>query len=632
MVIGKLAVQLGLQSAQFNTGIHQAGNRVRGFREEVRSSTSIMSKFQTGMRSVAAVAAAATAATAAAAYATFRAIRGEMERIDKIGKAANKLGIATEMFTGLEHAAALSGVEMEALETSLAKMAKGLSEAAIRGGPTADTLREIGLSAQTLADMTPNDALYKLADAIKAVENPMDRVRIATVLFGRAGVDMLPMLEGGAQGLRDMQREAERLGLTFSQSDFRQIEAANDAITRLGRAFGALKRQFAITFAPIFTVIAETITEGMIKATAAVNDHVRSVVNAGLTYNLLSESVFYLADSLDRAWQGMQLLTLKMQNMTLTALKGAKAMAEFLNLQGNVQEFERVIAMIERDMASMSISLGVDMAFDQTLGDKMRARYQEILDGINNSARSTGAYLDDAAESANELREALDFRPKLLEEGTQEFYEALSRWENMNLQGGMQPMPQPIVPEPMQKPIIPEPIQKRIEPWVPDITYRRPEPMPQPIVPEPMQKPIIPEPIRQRIEPEIMIPEPIVPEVMIPEPIRQRIEFNSAVFPTFDPDPVRVPVVFDVPGWDMTPRHVTRVTPQPEEPRGTDRLRGLDSGDRLGDDRLERIAEAAEKSTVTSEKALSEASRTTEASRRTASAVERMELPVTVEF
>jgi len=40
MVIGKLNVLLGLNSAQFQTGMQRAGNGVRTFRQQVTASTS----------------------------------------------------------------------------------------------------------------------------------------------------------------------------------------------------------------------------------------------------------------------------------------------------------------------------------------------------------------------------------------------------------------------------------------------------------------------------------------------------------------------------------------------------------------------------------------------------------------
>jgi hypothetical protein len=310
----------------------------------------------------------------------------------------------------------------------------------------------------------------------------MDKVRIATALFGRAGIDMLPMLQGGSDALREMQRDAERLGLTFSQADFAGVEQANDSIERLEASVGALKRQLAIDFAPLFTVVAETITEGMIGATEAVNDHTRSMAAAGQTYGLVAESVFGLADMLDRASQGVALVDLKIQDMTVSALTSAKAVAEMFGQTDQAAELGAAIDTITANMARIAIPLGFDMGLDKLDGAKMRTRYQEILDEISRAKPKTlgDSLVDvDAMKDMERKAEAMEVALRtpqealtsrivdankmldlgaiswqtytreiaaaraeferaqgtfagatLLEEGTQAFYAAINKWKN----------------------------------------------------------------------------------------------------------------------------------------------------------------------------------------------------------
>jgi len=129
----------------------------------------------------------ATAGVAAAAALT----KASMTSIDALAKTSDRLGIATEQLAGLQHAAALAGVENRTLEKSLQNLAVGVSDAADGTGVAKDALLELGLNAAILEKMPLDKQMLAVADAMKNVETQTERVRIATDLFGARGVAVL---------------------------------------------------------------------------------------------------------------------------------------------------------------------------------------------------------------------------------------------------------------------------------------------------------------------------------------------------------------------------------------------------------------------------------------------------------
>src|SRR2546426_591780 len=81
-----------------------------------------------------------------------------------------------------------------------------------------------------LVNTAPEEALKGIADGLSKMENPAQRAAAAVAIFGKAGQGMLPMLLGGAEALSAAQREAEKLGLTFSRLDAAKVELANEAM------------------------------------------------------------------------------------------------------------------------------------------------------------------------------------------------------------------------------------------------------------------------------------------------------------------------------------------------------------------------------------------------------------------
>ena len=174
-----------------------------------------------------------------------RAIGGLMETaasMDEVGKASDRIGVATEALVGLKWAAEQSGDSFESLEKGLTKLNRNLSEIARGGAKTAaDSLAEIGLSADELFKLPFEQRFGMIADGINRVENPADKTRIAMNLFGKSGSDLLNLLGTGSEGLKAFREEAEEMGMVFTREDAAKMEEFNDAINKLSTSIGALK-------------------------------------------------------------------------------------------------------------------------------------------------------------------------------------------------------------------------------------------------------------------------------------------------------------------------------------------------------------------------------------------------------
>jgi len=145
----------------------------------------------------------ATAAAVAAATATLGALGlRAIESGDALAKTADKLGVTTNALSELRYAGELSGVAANTMDMALQRMTRRLSEAAQGSGEAKGALQELGLSAQSLAMMSADQQLAKIADAMQAIPSQADRVRLAFKLFDSEGVAMVNTLSQGSEGLR----------------------------------------------------------------------------------------------------------------------------------------------------------------------------------------------------------------------------------------------------------------------------------------------------------------------------------------------------------------------------------------------------------------------------------------------
>jgi hypothetical protein len=176
-----------------------------------------------------AIATGAVATAAALTYATMAAAKYG----DAVGKMSKRTGIGTDELQRYQYAAKLSGASLDGVELSLKKMATSINEARKGTKTYKDALAQAGLKARDFAGKSPEEAFEIMLSAIANIPDELTKSAVATQLFGRNGRQLLPMLSGGAAGLKKMKNEADELGLVMRSEDVVAAEEFQDALERL---------------------------------------------------------------------------------------------------------------------------------------------------------------------------------------------------------------------------------------------------------------------------------------------------------------------------------------------------------------------------------------------------------------
>jgi methyl-accepting chemotaxis protein len=194
-------------------------------------------------------------------------IKSSLDSIDKISKMSRTLGIAVPDLRKLEHAAELSGVQLDTLARGVRTLNKGALDFVKRGsGEAKDAFEALGISADDLNGVLGDQfaVLELIADRFDGVTNSAERSSIAQELFGGRASDLLIVLEEGGEGLRKMGEEAETLGLVLSAKSARGVEDANDAFTRLFSVFKGIRDTIISALAPAFQHLADSARDALL--------------------------------------------------------------------------------------------------------------------------------------------------------------------------------------------------------------------------------------------------------------------------------------------------------------------------------------------------------------------------------
>lgn len=237
-VIGSIAVNVVANTGKFITDMRKSARATQAFGTQVSSTMGTVKK---------AIAAGLSVLAVKALTSQFQAIANE---IAGIADTSAKLGLTTEHLVGLRHAAQLTGVTVSTLEMALQRMTRRVAEAAKGTGEAKGALEELHLNAKKLNNLAPDKQFAMIARAMSGVEKQSDKVRLAMKLFDSEGVALVNTLALGEKGLRQMQKEAESLGATFSKEEAAKVSKFNDEVERLKKLLGGFKQAIVIDIAP----------------------------------------------------------------------------------------------------------------------------------------------------------------------------------------------------------------------------------------------------------------------------------------------------------------------------------------------------------------------------------------------
>lgn len=241
--IGDLTVRIGADSSDLVRGINQAKSSVDGFESSVLSLTGVLKGLFAGL--------------SVAAFTQF--IRGTINAADELGKLSQKLGIGTEELSKLQYAADLAGVSSGELSASLSRLTKGMSDAAQGTGEAIKGFQALGINVKN-SDNTlrsSSEVMGDIADRFANIEDGAGKTALAIAIFGRSGANMIPLLNGGRNAIREAGDELSRFGGVVTSDAARKAEIFNDNMTRMNVVVKAVGISIANELLPVLTKMSQ---------------------------------------------------------------------------------------------------------------------------------------------------------------------------------------------------------------------------------------------------------------------------------------------------------------------------------------------------------------------------------------
>ena len=254
MAAGSIVVDLLLKTGSFETDTKRAEKRTKEMAAQIDKAFSIV------------------AVGAAAVGGAFVAMTSQvLKNADAAAKSARSIGITTESLTSLQYAAELSGVSSEEFNRSLIKLNKSAAD-----GNKAFSAMGVSVKDSNGTIKSTDVLLKEVSDKFAGYTDGAEKSALAQELFGKSGANMISFLNSGSQGLTEMQKEAEKLGIVIGGELAANAELFNDNLSRIQKSVMGLVVEIA---GPLIQALAKMTTE-FLKAAQAGDTLAGSIARA----------------------------------------------------------------------------------------------------------------------------------------------------------------------------------------------------------------------------------------------------------------------------------------------------------------------------------------------------------------
>jgi hypothetical protein len=241
--LGSLVVSLGLNAAEYIDGLNKANYQAQQFQKNIER-------------------VAKEAAGILGTYLSARIVKDFVEGIidanDHLNDLSKKTGIAADTLGGIAFAAKQAGLDLESVAAGTGKLNRSLADAAAGNEKAQQAFTALGISYKDGAGnvKSADAALTEIATKFASYADGPNKVALAVRLFGKAGADMIPLLdEGGAALQRNIEYFKRYSGVTTETAQ--QADEFNDTVDKLKLLSGAFGQTLVAELLPPMQRLAE---------------------------------------------------------------------------------------------------------------------------------------------------------------------------------------------------------------------------------------------------------------------------------------------------------------------------------------------------------------------------------------
>lgn len=377
---------------------------------------------------------------------------------DEVLTLSAKTNISTDALQGYMYASELVDVSVETITKSMQRNIRSMGSAADGTAQYANAYKQLGVAVQdsngNLRDS--QDVFWELIDALGQMSNETERDEIAMTLLGKSAQDLNPLIEAGADRMRELAEEAASVGYIMSETTLQSLGALDDQLQRLDGAATAAKNAVGATFAPALEKLSAAATDALTAVTNFAQKNPDVVAGVSAATGVFAAGTIAVA-GYAAAVKGLAAISTMLGGLGISlgplaaglaavavAIGGIVSYSAELNNVGKIEttDIEAANANLEQMKANLAELEGQDKTFwtdaDWRVYDEARIAVANATEQVKELQAAEEAAATAAAEPAAQLETIMatfDEQAKTLMQTYQDTYNAA--YESMSGQFGL---------------------------------------------------------------------------------------------------------------------------------------------------------------------------------------------------
>lgn len=221
--VKELMVRIGADMSDFEKKMGRVQGKLKSTGDKIKGAGKTMSKMVTGP---------VVALTAGLGG----LVNKTAQHGDEVAKNARKVGVSTEAYQEYRYALGQTGLSSADTDKALGRLNQRMGLAAAGNEKYSNALEALGFNMDDVRNGTisTDEAMMQAIGSLSEIENEQERAALATELFGtKLSRELMPAIEGGADGLEEGRKKARELGIVMSDETARKTEDFNDKMEDL---------------------------------------------------------------------------------------------------------------------------------------------------------------------------------------------------------------------------------------------------------------------------------------------------------------------------------------------------------------------------------------------------------------
>lgn len=292
MELFKLFGTILVDNTKANESIHKTDEKAEGLGNKFLSGIGTAAKW--GMAIGAAAIAGATALTGMAMKSA--------ETADRIDKLSARTGLSKQAFQEWDYVLGQNGINIEVMKNGVKTLTAQMDAAAKGTGAAAENFSKLGIAVTDNNGVLRNqeDVMKETLVALADLPNGTEKAKMATELFGKAGLELMPMLNNGSASIEELTQRAHDLGLVMSDEAVTAGVTLGDTMDDVKQSFGMIATKIGVEVMPIVQQALDwvltqmpTIQSVLNVVFMVINEFVTSVVGFITNYLLPAFDLFF---------------------------------------------------------------------------------------------------------------------------------------------------------------------------------------------------------------------------------------------------------------------------------------------------------------------------------------------------